>query len=47
MKGAFTDCSFEPHAQVHSRKVNSSDDDCDDGDYDFKDEDQIGSEVEL
>ena len=46
MKGALTDCSFEPHAQVNSRKVNSSDD-CDDGDYDFKDEDQIGSEVEL
>ena len=45
IRGALIDCSFEPGVQVNSREINSSDDESDEGDYDYDDENI--SEVEL
>ena len=45
IRGARIDCSFEPGVQVNSREINSSDDESDEGDYDYDDENI--SEVEL
>ena len=44
-RGALIDCSFEPGVQVNSREINSSDDESDEGDYDYNDENIF--EVEL
>ena len=45
MRGALIDCSFETGVQVNSREINWSDDESDEGDYDYDDENI--SEVEL
>ena len=45
IRGALIDCSFEPGVQVNSREINSSDDESDEGDYDYNDENIF--EVEL